>query len=79
MIREVERDRRFAQLVRESAQRVLAFKNKIFSKKSVMSRRRPAPTSARMEKLSRQLWEFEEEIHLATFARIDNKNKKDRA
>lgn len=79
MIRESERDRRFAQRVRESAQRVLAFKNKTFSKKLLMSRRSPTPTSARMEKLSRQLWEFEEEIHLATLARTANKNKKDRA
>jgi beta-N-acetylhexosaminidase len=79
MIRESERDRRFAQRVRESAQRVLAFKNKMFSKKSAVSRRSASPTSARMEKLSRQLWEFEEEIRLATFARTDNKNKKDRA
>jgi beta-N-acetylhexosaminidase len=72
MIHEAERDHKFAQRVRESAQRVLAFKKKAFSKKSG-ARRSPAPTAARMKKLSRQLWEFEEEIHLATFARTDNK------
>jgi hypothetical protein len=50
--------------VRESARRVLAFKEK-----SLAKRRIPAPSSARVEKLTRQLWEFGEEIRLATFAR----------
>jgi beta-N-acetylhexosaminidase len=69
LVREAERDVRFARRVRESARRVLAFKNKSFDKKSVASRRSPSPTSARVEKLTRQLWEFGEEIRLATFAR----------
>lgn len=72
LVREAERDPRFARRVRESARRVLAFK-----KKSLASRRTPAPTPARVEKLTRQLWEFGEEIRLATLAREDN--KKDRA
>jgi beta-N-acetylhexosaminidase len=74
LVREAERDGRFARRVRESAQRVLAFK-----KKSLVKRRTPAPTFARVEKLTRQLWEFGEEIRLATLARADNKadDKKD--
>jgi len=64
VVREAERDGRFARRVRESARRVLAFKNK-----SLARRRSPSPTSARVEKLTRQLWEFGEEIRLATFAR----------
>jgi beta-N-acetylhexosaminidase len=68
LIREADRDHTFARRIRQSAQRVLAFKKKAI-KKSVASRRSPNPTSARIEKLSRQLWEFEEEIRLATFAR----------
>jgi beta-N-acetylhexosaminidase len=75
LIHEVERDRKFAQRARESAQRVLAFKKKSFSNKSAASRRAPAP--ARVEKLMRQLREFEEEIRLATLARRDK--DKDRA
>jgi len=71
VIREAERDGKFAQRVRESAGQVLAFKTKAFDKKSVASRRVPAPTSARVEKLTRQLWEFEEEIRLATLDRRD--------
>jgi beta-N-acetylhexosaminidase len=64
LVREAERDSRFARRVRESSRRVLAFK-----KKSLASRRIPAPTSARVEKLTRQLWEFGEEIRMATLAR----------
>jgi beta-N-acetylhexosaminidase len=63
MNREAERNRKFAQRVEESARRVLAFK-----KKSLTSRRPPAPTSTRIEKLTRQLWEFGEEIRIATLA-----------
>jgi beta-N-acetylhexosaminidase len=64
MIREAERDVRFARRVRESAGRVLAFKKKMPAR-----RRSPSPTSARVEKLTRQLWEFGEEIRLATLDR----------
>jgi len=66
LLREVERGRKFARRVQESAQRVLAFKKKAFDQKSAASHPAPAPTSARVEKLTRQLWEFGEEIRLAT-------------
>jgi beta-N-acetylhexosaminidase len=66
LLREVQRDRKFARRVQESAQRVLAFKKKAFGRKSAASRPAQAPTSARVEKLTRQLWEFGEEIRLAT-------------
>ena len=69
MIREAERDGKFARRVRESAGRVLAFKEKAFDKSSAARRRIPAPTPARVEKLTRQLWEFGEELRLATLAR----------
>jgi hypothetical protein len=62
MVREAERDRRFASRVKESARRVLAFK-----KKHLPRSRPPAPSSAKAEKLTRRLWEFGEEIRLATF------------
>ena len=71
LVREAERDGRFARRVRESARRVLAFK-----KKSLASRRIPVPTSARVEKLTRQLWEFGEEIRMATLARPDDKKER---
>jgi beta-N-acetylhexosaminidase len=68
LVREAERDSRFARRLRESARRVLAFKKKAFAK-SAAARQSPAPTSARVEKLTRQLWEFGEEIRMATLAR----------
>jgi len=79
LVHEAERDGKFARRVRESARRVLAFKLK-----KTRGRGRPrhtAPTSARVEKLRRQLWEFSEEIRLATLAREDSKagDKKERA
>jgi beta-N-acetylhexosaminidase len=60
MIREAERDRRFARRVQESSGRVLAFKKKWTPKTA------PVPNAATTEKLSRKLWEFGEEIRLAT-------------
>ncbi len=59
MVREAERDRSFARRIRESARRVLAFK-----KKHLRRARIPAPTEARVEKLTRRLWELGEEIRL---------------
>src|ERR1039458_7390073 len=69
LIREAERDGKFARRVRESAGRVLAFKEKAFDKRAAARRRTLVPTSARVEKLTRQLWEFGEETRLATLAR----------
>jgi beta-N-acetylhexosaminidase len=67
LVREAERDGKFSRRVRESAQRVLAFKSK-----RARGRGRPRhtlPTAARVEKLTRHLWEFGEEIRLATLDR----------
>ena len=72
LVREAQRDSGFARCVSESTRRVLAFKKKTFDKKSTAGRRTPAPTPARVEKLTRQLWEFGEEIRLATFAREEH-------
>ncbi len=78
LVYEAERDSRFGRRVRESAQRVLAFKLK-----KTRGRGRPLHTvstsSTRVEKLTRRLWEFGEEVRLATLARAENKNKKERA
>ena len=71
MVREAQRDGKFARRVRDSAARVLAFKKKTLPNISGANRRTPAPTSAQVDKLTRQLWEFGEEIRLATFARED--------
>jgi beta-N-acetylhexosaminidase len=67
LVREAERDRAFARRVQESARRVLAFKAK-----RGRGRGRPRyarPTPARIERLTRQLWEFGEEIRMAMLGR----------
>jgi beta-N-acetylhexosaminidase len=63
-----EADPKFSRRVAESARRVLAFK-----KKWAKSLRRTAsPTMATVEKLSRKLWEFGEEVRLAALVRAEN-------
>ncbi len=64
LIHEAERDHKFVQRVRESAGSVLAFK-----KKYLPRRRTASPSAGRVEKLTRQLWEFGEEIRMDTLAR----------
>ena len=64
MIVEAERDRAFARRVQESARRVLAFK-----KKHLPRSRTPVPTNTKVEKLTRHLWEFGEEVRMATLDR----------
>jgi len=65
MVREAERDHAFARRVQESTRRVLAFKKK----SSRLRKRAPAPSPAKIEKLSRRLWEFGEEVRMATLDR----------
>ena len=65
MAREAQNDRGFQRRVEESSRRVLAFKKKC----TALRQRVPSPTPAKTEKLSRQLWEFGEEIRLAKLDR----------
>jgi beta-N-acetylhexosaminidase len=60
LLKEIERNRRFARRAEESAQRVLAFKKR----SPVLKRRTAAPAPAKLAKLSRQLWEFGEQVRL---------------
>ncbi len=71
LIHEAERDRKFRARALEAGQRVLAFK-KNWHKRLVGGRRSATPTAARIEKLTRQLWEFGEEIRLSTLGHADN-------
>lgn len=67
LVKEAERDNKLVRRVNESVGRVLAFKKK--SKEL----RRPAPslTAGKLEKLSRQLWEFSEQVRMETIDRQD--------
>ncbi len=56
-----ERERKFATRLSDAARRVAAFKRKF----SAVLRKPKAPTAAAVKKLSRQLWEFGEQVRLA--------------
>jgi hypothetical protein len=60
MTREAKRDRRFRHRAQESARRVAAFKKKNRN----LARGVPPPTSEKIAKLSRQIWEFTEQVRL---------------
>jgi beta-N-acetylhexosaminidase len=60
LIKEAESNRKFAQRATESAARILAFKKK----SPALKRTGPAPTPARLERLSRRLWELSEQVGL---------------
>ncbi len=67
LVKEAERDATFVRRVKESVARVFAFKKK--SKE--LRRAAPTPTAAKLEKLSRQLWEFSEQVRMETIERQD--------
>ena len=67
VLKEAERDRKFAGRAAESTARVLAFKSK-----SRELKRFPAPPAqSRLDRLSRQLWEFGEQVRFQSISRQD--------
>jgi beta-N-acetylhexosaminidase len=72
LIKTAERDSKFARRVAEAARRVLTFKKK----SAKLLRRGKAPSDAMVGKLSRQLWEFSEEVRLAPFSRQADKRSR---
>jgi beta-N-acetylhexosaminidase len=71
-----ENDPKFATRVAESARRVLAFKKK----SAKVLRRGKNPSAATVEKLSRQLWEFGEQVRMEVLARVETiRAKEERA
>jgi len=65
LIAEAERDRRFARRCKESTARVLAFKKRCKD----LKRRVSSPSAAVVQKLSRELWEFGEQVRVETLER----------
>ena len=65
LLSQTEGDSRFARRARESVERILSFKEK-----SAELKRRAAkpPSSLKLAKLSRELWEFSEQVRLDTIA-----------
>jgi beta-N-acetylhexosaminidase len=76
LIKAVERDSKFARRAAEAARRVDTFKKKspklLFSGGSRATR---APSSAKVEKLTRRLWEFGERVRLDPFSREADKRR----
>ncbi len=68
LVKLTESDSRFAGRVGQSVRRVLAFKKK----SAKLLRRTKEPSSGAVEKLSRRLWEFGEQVRLETLNRGGN-------
>jgi beta-N-acetylhexosaminidase len=67
-----QHDATFAQRAAESVKRVLAFKKK----SALFLRRSKKPSGTAVEKLTRKLWEFGEQVRLQTLTRADSDTKK---
>lgn len=65
VLRRAETDKKFAKLVNEKAQRVLNSKRK---SKPLTARMAPPPTQRTLDRLSRRIWEFSEEVRLHCLA-----------
>jgi beta-N-acetylhexosaminidase len=72
LVKMTEGDSKFAKRVDESVRRVLSFKKKW----TKALRHRSAPSSTIVEKLTRRLWEFGEEVRLAALDRHETGREK---
>lgn len=77
LIETVKRDEKFARRVAEASRRVAAFKKKsgkmLGGDRGVRATR--APSGVMVEKLSRRLWEFGEQVRLEPFSRAADKRR----
>src|SRR5579864_7398895 len=71
LTRIAERDKQFGRRVAESGRRVLAFKKKRKELRPVK-----APSSATVEKLTRCLWEFGEQVRLGPLSRREDRRRR---
>jgi beta-N-acetylhexosaminidase len=70
-----ERNSKFARRVTEAARRVAAFEKKLAKTPHASFPATRSPAKAMVEKLSRQLWEFGEEVRLDPFSRQADKRR----
>jgi len=75
LIRTMESDAKFARRVTEAVRRVTAFKNRSAKMLRRDGSSPRAPTGAMVEKLSRRLWEFGEQVRLEPFSRAADKRR----
>jgi len=73
LVKSAERDRQFARRMAESTRRVLAFKRKW--KKELRSGNPPSVSA--VEKLSRRLWEFGEQVRLGPLSRREDRRRRE--
>lgn len=71
LTRQAERDRKFAKRLAEADRRVLLFKKKW----AKYLRPAKAPTAASVGKLTRQLWEFSEQVRLEPLSRREDRRR----
>jgi beta-N-acetylhexosaminidase len=72
LMKATERDPKFARRAAQSSQRILAFKKR----SAKFLRRTAAPFPKSVERLSRKLWEFSEQVRLEVLNRIENDRNK---
>jgi beta-N-acetylhexosaminidase len=72
LIKSAERDRKFARRIAESSRRVLAFKKR-WAKELCPTK---APSATAVEKLSRKLWEFGEQVRLGPLGRREDRQRR---
>jgi hypothetical protein len=70
LIRTAERDKQFARRVTETSRRVGAFKKNNARMLKINATKPPSP--ATIEKLTRNLWEFGEQVRLAPLSRAED-------
>jgi hypothetical protein len=71
LIKATQREPQFAKRVADALRRILAFKKKSAS----LCRNTRTPSGATVEKLSRKLWEFGEQVRLQGLIRTGNEPK----
>lgn len=72
LIKAAEKDKKLAKRVAESARKIVAFKNR-WKKQLRMGK---APTQATVEKLTRRLWEFGEQVRLGPLSRREDRRRR---
>jgi beta-N-acetylhexosaminidase len=72
LVKTAEREPKFARRVAESVRRLLFFKKK----SAKLLRSAAIPSAAKVEKLSRRLWEFGEEVRVEVMALEENRRRK---
>jgi hypothetical protein len=67
-----EADRKLAKSMAESGRRILAFKKKWGKSLRPVK----APSAAAVEKLTRNLWEFGEQVRLGPWSRLEDRRRR---